>query len=132
MATILLQSIGILRSDIITCEEAPKKFDESERTGTIEISQQYSEGLEGIGAGQTMIVLCWLHQASRDTLKVHPRADRTRKQRGVFSTRSPGRPNPIAISEFKVVSKRDTFLEVSGVDILDGTPVIDIKKVLSR
>jgi L-fuculose-phosphate aldolase len=61
-------------------------------------------------------------------LKVHPRGDKSRNQRGVFTTRSPVRPNPIAISELKVLAVKDNFIEVSGLDILDGTPIVDIKK----
>jgi tRNA (adenine37-N6)-methyltransferase len=127
-----LQIIGILHGDITSREDAPKNFDESERTGTLEIYPEYQEGLDGIVAGQTIVVLFWLHQSGRDTLKVHPRGDRSRGLRGVFATRSPTRPNPVAISELKVLAVQGNRLEVSGLDILDGTPIIDIKKMISR
>jgi L-fuculose-phosphate aldolase len=65
-------------------------------------------------------------------LKVYPRGDRSRGLRGVFSTRSPARPNPIAISEFKIEAINGNRLDVCGVDILDGTPIIDIKKKISQ
>ena len=127
-----LQIIGMLHGDITSCEDAPKNFDESERTGTLEIQPEYLDGLDGITAGQTIVVLFWLHKSDRQTLKVYPRGDRSRGLRGVFSTRSPARPNPIAISELKVLAIHGNRLEVSGLDILDGTPIIDIKKKLGQ
>ena len=87
-------------------------------------------GLDGIEVGQTIVVLFWLDRASRDVLKVYPRGDRSRGLRGVFATRSPVRPNPIAISHLEVLGVHDNRIEVRGLDILDGTPVIDIKKEL--
>lgn len=127
-----LQIIGMLHGDITSCEDAPKNFDESERTGTLEIHPEYLDGLDGITAGQTIVVLFWLHKSDRQTLKVYPRGDRSRGLRGVFSTRSPARPNPIAISELKVLAVHGNRLEVSGLDILDGTPIIDIKKKIEQ
>lgn len=127
-----LQIIGVLHGDITTFADAPKNFDISERVGTLEIYPAYQAGLDGIVVGQTIVVLFWLHQASRDILKVYPRGDRARGLSGVFATRSPVRPNPIAISELKVLSIDGNRLEVTGLDILDGTPIIDIKKKLSH
>ena len=127
-----IQFIGVLHGDITSREDAPKNFDESERVGTLEIYPQFQEGLDGIAPGQTIVVLFWLHKSDRDKLKVYPRGDRSRGLRGVFSTRSPMRPNPIAISELNVLAIDDNQLEVSGLDILDGTPIVDIKKKISR
>jgi tRNA-Thr(GGU) m(6)t(6)A37 methyltransferase TsaA len=123
-----LHIIGMLHGDIASRDDAPKNYSESNRVGTIEVFSQYTEGLEGIVPGQTIVVLFWLHEARRDILKVHPRGDKSRNQRGVFATRSPIRPNPIAISELKVLAVKDNFIEVSRLDILDGTPIVDIKK----
>lgn len=123
-----LQLIGVLHGDITSRRDAPKNYDESQRIGTLEIYPEYQEGLDGIEVGQTIVVLFWLHQSDRDVLKVYPRGDRSRGLRGVFATRSPMRPNPIAISELQVLAIRGNCIEVSGLDILDGTPVVDIKK----
>lgn len=131
MEQAILDFIGVLHGDITSHEDAPKNFDESERVGTLEIYPQYGEGLDGIAPGQTIVVLFWLHKASRDSLKIYPRGDRSRGLHGVFSTRSPIRPNPIAISELKVLSVHGNHVEVSGLDILDGTPILDIKKKIS-
>ena len=126
-----LQLIGILHGDITSRQDAPKNYDESQRIGTLEIYPEYQEGLDGIEVGQTIVVLFWLHQSARDVLKVYPRGDRSRGLRGVFATRSPMRPNPIAISELQVLAIRENCIEVSGLDILDGTPIIDIKKKIT-
>ena len=123
-----LQFIGVLHDDISSREDAPKNYSESERVGSLEIFPEFEEALDGIVSGQTIVVLFWLHQAARDILKVHPRGDMSKKLRGVFSTRGPNRPNPIAISELKVLAIQGNRLEVSGLDILDGTPIVDIKK----
>jgi len=132
MEPAILKFVGKLYGDIKSRADAPKNFDESERVGTLEIYPEFQEGLDGIVAGQTIVVLFWLHQASRDILKVYPRGDRTKGLRGVFATRSPVRPNPIGISELKVLAIHGNQIEVSGLDILDGTPIIDIKKKISR
>ena len=128
MDELKLRPIGVLHGDIRSREEAPKNYSESDRRGTIEIFPEYRAGLDGIEAGQTIVVLFWLDRSERDTLKVYPRGDRSRGLRGVFATRSPMRPNPIAISELQVLAVDGNRLEVLGLDILDGTPVIDIKK----
>lgn len=127
----IIRPIGILHCEMTNQEEVPKNFSESVKTGTIEIYPQFHDGLEGLKPGQTIVVLFWLHRADRSTLKVYPRGDRSRGLRGVFVTRSPARPNPIAISELEVMAMGQGILEVKGLDILDGTPVIDIKKKLS-
>jgi tRNA (adenine37-N6)-methyltransferase len=124
----LLQIIGVLHGDITSREDAPSNYNESQRTGTLEIYPEYQEGLDCIAVGQTIVVLFWLHRSTRDVLKVYPRGDKSKGLHGVFATRSPVRPNPIAISELKVLAIHENHLEVSGLDIFDGTPIVDIKK----
>lgn len=123
-----LQFIGILHCDIESRKDAPKNYSESSKTGFLEIYPEYQEALHGIEAGQTLVVLFWLHRAERNVLRVYPRGDTSRGLTGVFATRSPVRPNPIAISELKVLRVQGTMLEVKGLDILDETPIVDIKK----
>ena len=130
--TFQIEPVGWLQTDLKTTKNAPKNFDESSIPGIIHIYREYHEGLEGIKPGDVIVVLFWLHQADRSVLKVHPRGDTSRPIRGVFSTRSPRRPNPIGISHFTVQSIGDGKIKVHGVDIIDGTPVIDIKKRLSK
>ena len=128
MSTFSVQPIGILHCDLKTREQTPKNYDESEHVGIIEIYPKFLAGIEGISKGDTIVVLFWLDRADRTVLRVHPRGDTSRPKRGVFSTRSPVRPNPIAVSELFVQEINENMITVRGVDILDATPVIDIKK----
>ena len=131
MTAITIRPIGILHCDLKKREETPKNFDESDHAGTIEIFPEFREGLQGIWKGDTIVVLFWLDRADRTILRVHPRGDTSKPKRGIFSTRSPVRPNPIAVSELLVEDIHDNILTVRGLDILDSTPVIDIKRKLS-
>jgi tRNA-Thr(GGU) m(6)t(6)A37 methyltransferase TsaA len=123
-----LHFIGIVHCDILRPEDAPLFYDESDRTGVLEVFPEYKDGLLGITAGQTLTVLFWLHLAGRSTLQVYPRGDLSRGLHGVFATRSPMRPNPIGVSELTVLAVADCRIAVSGLDIIDGTPILDIKR----
>ncbi len=89
------------------------------------------EATEGIQAGDEVIVLTWLDRARRDVLRVHPRGDDSRAEQGVFNTRSPHRPNPIGLHRVKVTSVERDRLGVHGLEAVDGTPIVDVKPVLS-
>lgn len=127
MTVISVQPIGILHCALKNREQTPKNYDISPHVGTIEIYPEFLAALEGIHKGDTIMVLFWLDRADRNILRVHPRGDTSKPKRGVFSTRSPLRPNPIAVSELLVEDIKDTYIKVKGLDILDSTPVIDIK-----
>ena len=132
MTDLIIQPIGILHCDLTNREHTPKNYDESNHTGTIEIYPEFIEGLDGIRKGDTIVVLFWLDRADRSILKVYPRGDKSKPKRGIFSTRSPVRPNPIAISELLVQDVDKNILTVKRLDILDSTPVIDIKKKIIK
>ncbi|MFO7605392.1 MAG: tRNA (N6-threonylcarbamoyladenosine(37)-N6)-methyltransferase TrmO [Desulfurivibrionaceae bacterium] len=127
---ITLTPIGVIHCRLRSRAETPKNYTESTETGTLEVFPRYQEGMADIKPGQTLVALFWLHEAERDVLKVYPRGDRSRGLHGVFSTRSPIRPNPIAISELKVLGVKGNIIEVAGVDVLNGTPLLDIKKTI--
>jgi L-fuculose-phosphate aldolase len=131
-ATITLTPIGVMHCSLQAPEDAPKYYTESTVPGTLEVFPPFLAAMDGIEAGQTLVVLFWLHKARRDQLKVYPRGDRSRGLRGVFATRSPIRPNPIALSEFKVLKVQGNLIEVTGVDVIDGTPIVDIKSLGDR
>jgi tRNA-Thr(GGU) m(6)t(6)A37 methyltransferase TsaA len=80
--------------------------------------------------GDEIIVITWLHRAQRHILKVHPRGNRSRPLTGVFSTRSPDRPNPLGLHRVKVLAINRGRLLVGPIEAIDETPVIDIKPVL--
>jgi len=130
MADIDIKPVGIIHSYLQSREDTPRNFDISNEIGIIEIRPEYLEAMEKIEVGQTIVVLSWLHKARRDLLKVYPRGDQSRGLHGVFATRSPMRPNPIALSELQVMAVDGNKLKVSGVDVFDGTPILDIKKKL--
>jgi tRNA-Thr(GGU) m(6)t(6)A37 methyltransferase TsaA len=79
-----------------------------------------------------VIVLTWLDQADRNVLSVHPRGDRSSPEAGVFSTRSPDRPNPIGLHRVEIVAIDGVRLRVRDMEAIDGTPILDLKPVLDR
>ena len=120
--------IGVVRSEIRKPEEAPKQGRLSETEAEIFVLPEYADALEGLAnRGGRIIVLCWMHEADRARRKVHPRGREDRPERGVFSTRSPHRPNPVSLHTVELLEVRGTVLKVRGMDAIDGTPVIDIK-----
>jgi len=120
--------IGVVRSEIRKPEDAPKQGAHSGTEAEIAVDPEFAEALEGL-AKRTgkIIVLCWMHEADREKRKVHPRGQEDRPARGVFSTRSPHRPNPISLHTVDLLEVRGNILKVRGMDAIDGTPVIDIK-----
>jgi tRNA-Thr(GGU) m(6)t(6)A37 methyltransferase TsaA len=87
-------------------------------------------GLDGIAIGDEIVVLCWLHEADRSVLTVHPRGDLKRPEQGVFNTRSASRPNPIGLHRVRVLGIDGGRVQVSGLEAIDGTPIVDLKPVL--
>jgi tRNA-Thr(GGU) m(6)t(6)A37 methyltransferase TsaA len=88
------------------------------------------DALDGLEPGARVIVLTWLDRADRSVLRVHPRDDRSNPMRGVFTTRSAGRPNPVGLHEVEVLEVDGRRVKVSDLEALDGTPVLDLKPVL--
>jgi tRNA-Thr(GGU) m(6)t(6)A37 methyltransferase TsaA len=88
------------------------------------------EASRDLVAGDDVLVLTWLHEADREVQSVHPRDDRTLPERGVFSTRSPDRPNPIGLHRVEVVEADGLRIRVRPLEAIDGTPVVDVKPVL--
>jgi tRNA-Thr(GGU) m(6)t(6)A37 methyltransferase TsaA len=105
--------------------------DEGAPEAWLELTPQAADGLVGIKAGDELIVLTWLHLADRSVLQVHPRGDLNRPLTGVFATRSPDRPNPVGLHRVSVLEVMGDKLRVAPLEAIDGTPIIDIKPVLS-
>ncbi len=113
--------------------EAPKQGFEGAPDATLEVIQDFVQGLEGIQAGQEIVILTWFHEGQRDVLKVHPRDDPGNPLTGVFATRSADRPNPVGLHRVKVLGvENGRWLRVQSLEAIDGTPVIDIKPVLAQ
>lgn len=97
------------------------------RPARIVLDPAVTDGLLGLEPGDDIVVLYYFHRAERDVLQVHPMGDLSRPLRGVFATRSPARPNPIAVTSARVQRIEGGVLRVVGLDALDGTPALDIK-----
>jgi tRNA-Thr(GGU) m(6)t(6)A37 methyltransferase TsaA len=124
-------AVGSVSSPLTDLDAAPKQGDEGAPEATILFAGEFVAALEGIAAGDDVLVLAWLDRADRDVLRVHPRGDESRPETGVFATRSPDRPNPIGLHRVEVVSIDGATMTVRGLEAVDGTPVLDVKPVLS-
>ena len=125
-----LHPIGWVRSSLTDRATAPKQGDEGAPAAWLVFEPQFAEALQDVKAGDEILVLTWLDRASRDVLIVRPRKDPAHPLTGVFSTRSPDRPNPIGLHRVRVTEVQGVRVQVSPLEALDGTPVIDIKPVL--
>jgi tRNA-Thr(GGU) m(6)t(6)A37 methyltransferase TsaA len=130
MTSFALRPIGTVASPLRDRDEAPRQGDEGAPEADLVFAADVAEGLQSIASGDEVIVLTWLHAADRDVLTVHPRGDASRPLEGVFSTRSPHRPNPIGLHRVTVLAVDGPTLHVSGIEAIDGTPIIDVKPVL--
>ncbi len=119
--------IGRVSSSLKRIEECPKQGDEGAPEAWVEIDEDYVDGLDTLEEGQSVTLLTWMHLADRDVLAVHPRGDADRQKRGVFNTRSPARPNPVGLHEVRILEIKRNLLRVFPLEVVDGTPVIDIK-----
>lgn len=122
--------IGRIRSPWTTREECPKNMAAARGTGrgaSIEIDAQFRPGLAGLAPASHVIVLSWLHHAPRNLIVQKPRHAADTK--GVFALRSPARPNPIGlhVARLLALNVEAGTLEIDAIDVLDGTPVIDLK-----
>jgi len=123
-----IQFIGTVRSELKRPEDCPLQENENAPPAILQIFPEFIEGVRDLAAGSEVLVLTWLHQADRSILKCVPRNDYEAPALGVFSTRSPDRPNPIGIHTVKILSvSTDGLISVSGLEVIDGTPLIDIK-----
>jgi len=125
-----LQAIGTVASPLKDLAAAPKQGDEGAPDAWLVFDAGVADGLDGIAAGDELVVLTWLDRAARDVLRVHPRGDLRRPVQGVFTTRSPDRPNPIGLHRVTVLEVDGLRLRVRDLEALDGTPVVDVKPVL--
>ena len=125
-----IRPIGYIQSPARHVSGCPKQGREGELEGRLVIYEAYLGGLLGIREGQWVTVLYWMHLADRTRLRVHPRGDHSLPLRGVFATRSPHRPNPIAVDDVLVLGVEGNVVHVRGIDAVDGTPLIDMKVCL--
>jgi tRNA-Thr(GGU) m(6)t(6)A37 methyltransferase TsaA len=123
--------IGRVESPLEEMASAPKQGDEGAPDAWIAFEADVLDALRSVGVGDELLILTWLDRADRDVLVVHPRGDTSRRPEGVFTTRSPHRPNPIGLHRVEVAEVKGERIKVRNLEALDGTPVIDVKPVLS-
>lgn len=129
--TFRVRPVGFVRSELTDRRRAPNQGDEGAPDVRLEFDRELTPALTGLAVGDRVIVLTWLHESARDVLVTHPRGDTARPPAGVFATRSPDRPNPIGLHETEILAIDAGGMLVRGVEAIDGTPILDVKPVLT-
>lgn len=125
-----LTPIGLIESPLLEPSQAPRQGDEGAPPSRLVLDPELEAAVDGVGVGDALLVLTWLHLADRTVLRTRPRSDPDRPMTGVFATRSPDRPNPIGVHRVTVTRIDGCTLTVDGLEAVDGTPVLDLKPVL--
>jgi tRNA-Thr(GGU) m(6)t(6)A37 methyltransferase TsaA len=125
-----IEPIGWVESPLTELAQAPRQGDEGAPAAWLVFDPQVADGLRDLAPGTEIIVLTWLDRADRGVLVTRPRSDPARPPTGVFSTRSPDRPNPIGLHRVRVLAVEGLRIQVGPLEALDKTPVIDVKPVL--
>jgi L-fuculose-phosphate aldolase len=119
--------VGTVRSHLQSREECPKYGDSSLPAVWIELSPEFEAAATDLQVEDAVIVLTWMHKGDQSVLRCHPRGNKDLPVRGIFSTRSPDRPTPIGLHPVRIVAREGLRLKVHPLEVIDGTPVIDIK-----
>ena len=126
-----LRPIGVITSVLKDRKAAPRQGTEGAPDAWLEIYQWAADGLLRLAVGDEIVVITWFHQAHRRALQVHPRSESRNPLTGVFATRSPDRPNPLGLHPVVVHAIEGRRLRIGPIEAIDGTPVVDIKPVMS-
>jgi tRNA-Thr(GGU) m(6)t(6)A37 methyltransferase TsaA len=130
METLTLRPIGLAHSPYTETAQIPKGLGAQHRAeGTLEILPEYAAGLQDIEGFSHLYVLWAFHRVEGHELLAHPPSDD--RPHGVFATRSPRRPNPLGLTVVELLGRDGGSLRVRGIDMLDGTPILDLKPYLS-
>lgn len=126
----LLEPVGVVESPLRDPDDAPRQGDEGAPDAWLVLDSAYAQAAATIRTGMDLMLLTWLDRADRTVQRVHPRGDAARPEEGVFTTRSPHRPNPIGLHRVTVLAVEGLRIKVKDLEALDGTPLVDIKPVL--
>lgn len=132
MTSFEVKIIGRVESPLTDLQSAPRQADEGAPEAWLVFEPEVLDGLQSLRPGDEILILTWLDRARRDILGVHPRGDVSRPREGVFSTRSPHRPNPIGLHRAEITAIDGRRVQVRQLEALDGTPIVDVKPVLSE
>lgn len=122
--------VGVVESPLTDLASAPRQGNEGAPDAWIVFDASVRDAIDGIRSGDQVIVLTWLDRAQRDVLRTHPRNEITNPEQGVFSTRSPDRPNPIGLHPVEVLAVEGLRMHVRNLEAVNGTPVLDVKPVI--
>ena len=125
-----VEPIGRVESPLTERAQAPRQGNEGAPAAWLVFDPRVADGLRDLAPGAEIIVLTWLDRADRGVLVTRPRDDPARPPTGVFSTRSPDRPNPIGLHRVRILAAEGLRIQVGPLEALDKTPVIDVKPVL--
>ena len=125
-----IMPVGRVESPLTERAQAPRQGDEGAPPAWLVFEPEIEEAVRDIRPGTEVLVLTWLDRARRDVLVTRPRDDPQRAPLGVFSTRSPDRPNPIGLHRVQVIAIEGSRILVHGLEAIDGTPLVDLKPVL--
>jgi tRNA-Thr(GGU) m(6)t(6)A37 methyltransferase TsaA len=125
-----VRPVGRVESTIADRAQAPLQGTEGAPEAWLVFDDAVSACITDLHPGAEILVLTWLHRARRDILRVFPRGNTDNAEEGVFSTRSPDRPNPIGLHRVTIVDVHERRIRVSDLEAIDGTPIIDVKPVL--
>jgi tRNA-Thr(GGU) m(6)t(6)A37 methyltransferase TsaA len=131
MTSFEVRAIGRVESPLTDLASAPRQADEGAPEAWLVFEPEVLQGLRSVRPGDEVILITWLDRARRDVLSVHPRGVTSRAEEGVFSTRSPHRPNPIGLHRVEITAVDGRRVRVRSLEVLDGTPIIDLKPILS-
>jgi len=121
------RTIGFVKSPLITRDQCPKSGETGLPPVWIELNPEFEPAATDLQVGDCIIVLTWMHQGDQETLRCHPKGNSALPMRGIFSTRSPDRPTPIGLHPVRITGREGSRLQVHPLEVIDGTPVIDIK-----
>jgi tRNA-Thr(GGU) m(6)t(6)A37 methyltransferase TsaA len=124
-----LTPIAWIRSPLRGIDDAPRQGAEGAPDAWLDVEPAFARGLDGLRAGDEIVLITWLDRADRSVLAVYPRDDTSQPLTGVFATRSPHRPNPLGLHRVTIREIVGTSLRVGPVEAIDGTPVVDVKIV---
>ena len=124
--------VGWVKSPLTEMAQAPMQADEGAPPAWLVFEAGFADAIRDLRPGSEVIVLTWLDRADRSVLLTIPRGDPRNPMTGVFSTRSPDRPNPIGLHRVRVIAVDGRQVQVDHLEALDGTPVIDVKAVLGE
>lgn len=126
----VLHPIGVVESVLTDTSTAPRQGTAEAPDAWLVLDSQVADGLRDLKIGDGVLVLTWLDRARRDLLTAHPRGCTDSAVRGVFSTRSPHRPNPIGLHPVTIREIDHHRVRVGPIEAVDGTPVIDLKPII--